>query len=276
MVFRQKNRLEKTGQNFSLSRVIFYFLLPIFLAVSVYILVFSNFLKISQIEIEGNKDLASSDVSRKVSLEISGKYLKFFPKDNLILASKRKLEESIREEFRKIESVEIAKKFPGTLIIRIEERSSVILWCSGGPCYIVDGKGYVYTGINLEEEDKIPPDLIKLVDRSAHPVNLREKVLDESFVSYLSDLREEIKKSDLEIEDEWSTPSPVSEDVEITAKDGWKLIFSSAVKASKAIRTLQAFLSEELKSGDKDRLEYVDLRAEDKVFYKLREDESEN
>jgi cell division septal protein FtsQ len=272
LLFRKKLQSEKSEWNFNVSKIVFYFLSLMFLAVAAYVFIFSDFLKITRINVAGNIDLSSAGITDKINSDLSGKYWNIFPKNNLLLARIGNTEKYLREEFKKIETVEIYRKFPDTLMVKIKERSAVILWCTGGPCYIIDEKGYAYTGINLEQQENLPADLIKMVDTSAHPVALGEKTLDESLVAYLSNLRNELKKPDIEIEDEWHTPSPVSEDIEIITKEGWRLIFSTEINPSKSLRTLKTFLNEELKE-DRSKLEYADLRVEDKVFYKMKEEE---
>lgn len=269
---RVKKRREEAPVRFS--RIAFYFLFLVFLGVAAYVFFFSPFLEINTIAISGTKNLSRENIFNDIRSEYGGKYLKFIPKNNLILVSNKRIERNIADHFRKIKSVEIRKIFPDTLQVNIEERKSLILWCAGGPCYIVDERGYAYTGIGLDSPEVSQNNLIKLVDNSAQPVIMGEKILNEDYIIFLMNLREELSKTDVSINDEWNTPSLVAEEVEIKTQEGWRLYFSEKVIPDKALRTLKTFLEEEVPAEKKSQLEYVDLRVENRVYYKLREDET--
>lgn len=252
------------------SRILFYFLAPLFCGMAIYIFIFSSFLEIKKISISGTKELVSEDIFKDLESSLGGKHLKFIPKNNFILVSKNELEKNLADHFRKIKLVVIKKIFPDTLAVDISERKSLILWCSGGPCYIVDENGYAYIGIDLDSPEVVQNNLIELVDTGARPITIGEKILNEKYVSFLISLREEIgKNAGININAEWHTPSMVAEEVEINTEEGWRLYFSGSVKPEKAIRTLKTFLDGEIGEERRSKLEYVDLRVENKVYYKL-------
>lgn len=256
------------------SRMLFYFLLVVFLTVAGYVLLFSPYLKIQAISIHGIKELDYDAVTAKTASVIQGKYLKIIPKDNYFLVSKRKMSKNLTEEFKKIKLVKIKKMFPGAISIEIKERDSLILWCSGGPCYIIDESGFAYTSSDLDAPEVVQNNLIQIIDTSARPVEIGEKILNEEYVLYLLALREKIKKNDLKVSEQWYTPSLVADEVEIETSYGWRVYFSSKINPDRALRTLKAFLDGEI-DDKRERLEYVDLRIENKVFYRLKnEDDS--
>ncbi len=256
------------------SRMLFYFLALLFCGAAVYVFIFSAFLEIKTIGVSGTKELAGEDILKDLKLSLGGKYLGLVPKNNFILVSKNKLEKNLSEHFRKIKSLEVKKKFPDALLLNIEERKSLILWCSGGPCYIVDESGYAYAGIDLDSPKVVQNNLIALIDTGARPVIVGERILNEEYVSFLISLREEIGKgTGINVNTEWRTPSIVAEEVEIDTEEGWRLYFSENIKPEKAIRTLKTFLDEEIGKEKRNELEYVDLRVENKVYYKLKNTE---
>lgn len=252
------------------SRILFYFLAPLFCGVAIYIFIFSSFLEIKTISVNGTKELAGEDILKDLKSSLGGKHLGLIPKNNFILVSKSKLEKDLAGHFRKINSVGVKKIFPDILAVDISERRSLILWCSGGPCYIIDENGYAYIGIDLDSPEVVQNNLIELVDTGARPITIGEKILNEEYVSFLISLREEIRKNaGININTKWHTPSMVAEEVEIDTEEGWRLYFSGNVKPEKAIRTLKTFLDEEIGGEKRSKLEYVDLRVENKVYYKL-------
>ncbi|MCD6149329.1 FtsQ-type POTRA domain-containing protein [bacterium] len=266
---KRKKEKEKRSVFF---RMAFYFLLIAFAGVTVYIFMFSPFLQINYVELRGVEELEYEKVSKELSCLLDGKYLGFISRNNFILISERKIKNHLTEKFKKISEVEVEKKFPDTVKVRIVERKSLLLWCSGGPCYIIDEKGRAYSGADFESPEIKENNLIRLEDASAKPVNLGEKVLGEDYINFILELTEEIKKEALaDISGEYQTACRAAEDVRIKTAAGWDIYFSSKVPAKQSARTLKTFLEKEMGEEKRKNLEYVDLRVENKVYYKFKD-----
>ncbi len=255
-------------------RVVFYFLSLLFLGATIYVFVFSPFTRVENCVLGGTNELSYNDVLEKVKNSLEGNFLGFIPKNNFFLVSEKRINRELTAEFKKIKSVEVTKVFSQSIIVNITERKSLIVWCSGGPCYIIDEQGYAYTGTDLDSPEVVQNNLIKITDTSARPVILGEKVLSEEYIRYLINLREEIEKTPIvEITSEWMTPSAVAEEMEIFTQEGWRMVFSAKITPEKAIRTLKTFLEEEIDEEKRKKLDYVDLRVENKVYYKLKNED---
>lgn len=268
---KKKKEKEKRSVFF---RIVYYFLLIAFVGVTIYIFIFSPFLQINHLELRGVEDLEYDKVSKELHYLSKGKYLEIIPRNNFILISKRKIRNHLMEKFKKISEVKVEKIFPDTIKVEITERESLLLWCSGGPCYIVDEKGCAYSGADFESPEIKENNLIRLADASAKPVNLGEKVLNKDYISFVLELAEELKKeAPINISSECQTSCRVAEDVRIKTSEGWDIYFNGKISAKQSIRALKTFLEKEMKTEDKERLEYIDLRAENKVYYKFKDEE---
>ncbi|MCX6765575.1 MAG: FtsQ-type POTRA domain-containing protein [Candidatus Moranbacteria bacterium] len=259
-------------------KVLYYILLMLFLGVTVYVFFFSSFLQVKSFAIKGIKSLPSEEVLRKITSPLEGNYLGFVPRNNLVLISEEKLKSDLSRQFRRIKSVEIKKSFPDLLAINIEERVSLVLWCSGGPCYLVDEQGYAYNNADLDSPEVTQNNLIRLVDISAQPVNIGERLLSSEYLNFVIAAREALKKElGIELSDEFQTRSRFAEEIQIETSEGWKAYLSSQLPLNQSVRTLKTFLEEEVDSSKRGRLEYVDLRVNNKVYYKMKEeDKSQN
>jgi cell division septal protein FtsQ len=271
---KQPIRREDPEKKRPIGRLVYYFLLLLFFAVVIYILFFSQFLNVQALALQGTNELSHEEVLEKINSSYQGKYLGFLPKNNIILISKEKIKKNLLSDFPKIKNVAIKKIFPSSLDIHVEERSSLILWCSGGPCYIIDEKGYAFTAVPLDVPEVVENNLIKLVDTSARPISVGQKIIEENYVNFLLELREKLRNTDIGIGEEWKTPSLVAEEVEIPAASGWRIYFSGKLSLEKSLRTLKTFLEEEVPAEKREKLEYVDLRVENKVYYMLKGEEN--
>ena len=278
-MFREKKKIswakkEKKRNPFVL-RIIFDVLLVTFLAAVGYILFFSPYLQINQLFLGGVEELDYEKVIAEINYNLDDKYLKVIPRNNFVLISINHLRNDLMEKFRKIESVEAEKIFPGTITIKIKERKALMLWCSGGPCYIVDEKGYAYSGADFNSPEIKENNLIRLIDVSARPVTLGEKNLNPEFVQFTFGIRDKLgEELGISIGDEYFTKSAVAEEVQIKTNEGWDIYFSSQLSLDRSIVTLKLFLDDKINNDDKSKLEYIDLRVEDKVYYKFKDSEN--
>lgn len=257
-------------------RVAYFFMLAVFLGVTAYALIFSSFMRINYLNLEGTKELGYEEVYAKAEALMDGKYLDVFPRNNFILISKKKVQGVLLDEFKKIRSVAVEKKFPDTINIKIEERDALIIWCTKGPCYIIDEGGFAYAGADFDSDELKENNLVKLVDISAKPVTIGEQVLDEEYVKFIFSVREAFQENlSLDVSNEYVTKYRISGEVEVKTGEGWDIYLNSQLPLEKSVRTIKAFLEKEIDEEARKRLEYLDLRVENKVFYKIRDKEGQ-
>lgn len=265
---KKKKQKEKHSVFF---RAVYYFLLAAFAGVTAYIFIFSPFIQINYLRLEGTEELGYEKVLEELKISLSGKYFGFIPKNNFVLISKKKIRNRLMEKFKKVSNVEVKKVFPDTVNVKITERKALLLWCSGGPCYIIDEEGCAYGGVNFESSEIKENNLIKLVDVSAKPVSLGEKILSENYINFILELAEEIKKeAPISVLGEYRTACRAAEEVRVKTAEGWDIYFSSKIPAKQSIRTLKTFLEKEMDEEKRKNLEYIDLRVENKVYYKFK------
>lgn len=277
---KRRSFFEKKEKNLSnpvFSKIIFRFLVLIFIGATGYILLFSPFLEIKKISLEGINELKYEDVYNKISENFSGKYLHFISKNNLILISENKIKKEIAGSFKKVSNVEVQKNFPDGIIVRITERKALLVWCSNDSCFIIDEKGYAYTEADFESEEIKQNNLLNLRDSSEKDVHIGEKVLDEDYINFVIALEEELlKETGVTITGEYQTGSRIAEEVKVQTHEGWGIYFSSSLPVKGSLRTLKTFLDKEIDQEKRGKLEYIDLRAENKVYYKFRDEEQTN
>lgn len=256
-------------------KLLFRALLFAFAAATAYILFFSPLLEVNRILIKGNSELSAREIESIVQENIQGRYLKIAPKNNLILASSARIRSNLLNSFKKLSGVEVKKIFPDAIEISVQERKSLLIWCAAGPCYIVDENGYAYTGADFEAEEIKQNNLVTAIDTSAKPVSTGEKVLDPSYIQFISNIKDELeKKTGIKIAGEYKTGSRMAEEVNVRTEAGWEIYFSSSLPLDASLRTLSTFLEKET-AVKTDTFEYIDLRAESKVYYKLKETQTD-
>ncbi len=265
---------EEAPEDPIVARAIFRVLILFFVTAVIYVLFFSPFLGIKNIYLQGTSEIKYEEVYQEADRILSEKYFRFIPKDNLILVPEEEIKSRLLNNFKKISSVEIKKYFPDRIEIKIVERKTLFIWCSSGYCHIIDEKGYAYMGADFESEQLKQNHLINLVDDSSKSVATGDKVLKEEYINFVVNLRDELRKeTGLEITDEFHTQSRMAEEVKVATSEGWQLIFSSVIPIDNSLQSLKTFLEKQVNEDNRNKLEYVDLRAENKVYYKFKDEE---
>jgi len=252
-----------------ISKTVFYILSVGFLGVSIYVLFFSTYLNVSNIIISGNNELSLEELKRVVENGKQGKYFGTIPKDNFLLIRSDKVKQLLSGEFRKIKEVSVLKRFPDTLMISLQERKALLVLCSGENCFLIDENGIAYSQADFNSPELTQNHLIRISDKSLGEIKIGEEVATQAYIQYVLKLKDSLQGIGLAVEDEFWTPSLVADEINVKVCDGQELYFSTQFSLESAVKTLDIILKKEpLKTQQKD-VAYIDLRTENKVFYKL-------
>jgi cell division septal protein FtsQ len=277
---KRKSFFEKKEKNPGsplFSRLIFRLALLVFIGSVIYILFFSQFLEVKEVYLNGVSELNYNDVYGKITGPMEGKYFNAVPKNNLLLVSKKRIEKDLLDNFRKISSVEVEKIFPDKIRVKIIERKALLLWCSAGPCYIIDENGYAYSGADFESDEIKQNHLIRVADISAKPVIMGEKILSGDYISFVSSIKDELNKEmGLPITDEYQTQSRIASEARVKTEEGWDIYFNADLPIEGSVLSLKTFMEKEINQDQRNNLEYIDLRAENKVYYKFKDESQTN
>lgn len=265
---RRKIERERGGRRkTSFSIFLFYFASLSFFGVLFYIIFFSPFVAISKIIVNGNNNNFEEIIIEEINRNISGKYLGIVQKNNIILISRGKLEKKIKEKFKQIRSVKIKRKFPSALEVRIKEREFKMIFCEKNNCFKLDEEGYFWE-VAPEGENYSK---LKLITEDEKDFFLGERILETEYINYIQEMKffleEDLK---LEIENEFRTKTLVSRDVRIKTKEGWEIYYNTAIDLEKENNMLKVVLNNKIEKEKRTELEYVDLRIDNKVYYKFK------
>jgi cell division septal protein FtsQ len=259
----------KKRKPINFARLFFYCTFLIFLISVPYLFFFSPFMRIVHVEITGNENISEEEILEKINSELSGNFLFFLEKRNFFVLSPRKMEQLVLSEFRQIRSVEAEKKFPSEIRVKIFERTPSLVLCAD-KCFILDEQGEAYREKDISDGTE-ESNLFHLEDLSRKEILLGEKNLDSQYVDYLTTLKVKVDDEIVLTQNEIQTPSLVSKDIRVMTHEGWRIFFNQNIDIEKELEMLKAVLKNKI--GEKQRvdLEYVDLRIDNKVYYKFKD-----
>jgi hypothetical protein len=264
-----KKETSKKGGVFS--RFLFWLLLIGFLGICIFLLFFSTFLDISKITIQGNQEISSVEIEKVVEKSLEGNYLRYLPKKNFFLVSEKNISGAVKNIFNRLEVASIEKKFPDMISVKVVERKAELVWCSGGVCYFADRSGLVYGGAAGTEEELRAGNFLVVVDDSAIPVDMSETKISPDFIGYVESvnvmIRDDLK---LDVTQSYHTPGIASQEVSVMTGEGWTLKISSEYPVDEAKKIMQTLFEKDLNEEARKNLDYLDLRVNGKVYYKMR------
>ncbi|MDP1619643.1 MAG: FtsQ-type POTRA domain-containing protein, partial [bacterium] len=242
-----------------------------FLGASAYALFFSPLLRVKSVAVDGLESLDRRSVIDVADGVMGRKYFDMLDGSNLILASRSGIEKALKDKFKKIESVEIDKRFPDRLLINIKEHRSIMVFCSGPSCYVIDRNGRAYAQADFQSSELDEQKLIVLRDLSQRNLPMAEVSIEIGLAEFLKKVKNAMDRDlNLKIKQEWSTPILISGNLRAETAEGWKIYFNYAIDADKEIEMLETVLKNSLDGIARADLEYIDLRLDNKVYYKLK------
>ncbi len=238
-----------------------------------------DFLSINKVEITGNDIVAKEDLREIIDKNLEGNYFWLFSKNNILISPRHIIKTKITGDFPRIREVNLNLDLPRTLNINITERNPYILWCSGvattTECYFADEEGYIFeraSGFSENTFFKYYIDLSELkpgdgfIPRKPNsPV--RQVILGGEEFKEVADFVKFIEGLNLE---PYKFVAEKEKNEIYFGSGKSKIIFDKNQDVKEVMNNLQSVLNmedfEDIENFKK--LEYIDLRFGNKVFYK--------
>ncbi|KKQ53631.1 MAG: hypothetical protein US70_C0001G0035 [Parcubacteria group bacterium GW2011_GWD2_38_11] len=260
---------EKKASRF-FSVFIFYTLLVCFIAVTGYVMFFSQHLQITSIVVSGTKELDGQEIQQIVSDSLAGKYLGIIPKNNFLFVSQGKFENLLNDKFKKIRTLSVIKKFPDTVNIDIDERKALLVWCSNEKCYLLDENGTAYSEADFSSPELLGNNLLQINETNGREVVIGTKIIEPFYEQYVLAIKDALRIDGFEITGQYFTPSRMAEEINVKTNQETEFYFSTQFSLDSAMRTLTTILKKEIPEDKKSEIAYIDLRNENKAFYKFK------
>lgn len=235
-------------------------------------------LQIKNIIVRGNKVLTEDEIKQKVGEELSGKYLRVFPKTNVFLYPQKIVEGDLPAAFPRIASVSANLDTERILTISLTEREPFALWCgrditevsADDPCAYIDDQGFVFAKAPHFSENAYFEFYGKGILPEGNPIG-------HDFLPLAS--YQNILKIKERLESFRASPVKiaVADDgsAEFTEKGGYSIRFNIDDSLASLEANMQAVFREKKwgNTASAGSLEYLDFRFGNKVYYKYKDTE---
>lgn len=249
---RQKNFLRRWAI------LLIFFLVPAILLWSFF---WIPYFRISNIQIEGYDNAAR--LKNLVFAGSSSTNIALVPKNHFFLVSPSKIAALIKKEGFGV--ADVSKKLPNTLIIKFAQHAPWLIFCppagraGSNTCFYVAKNGVLSDFAPRFSENPLP--MLKI---SVPEAELGQEVIPPETADRVFKFN-----ADLKTINALMTAVEISESIKISLKEDWQIYLDKNFDPIKISRDLELLLREQIKDGRKN-LEYIDMRFENKAFYKLR------
>lgn len=223
------------------------------LAGAAYALFLSPVFKIKEVVILGTQKISPEEVRDNLTC------------DNIIFTTRKSIKSQLLKKIPEILDLKISKNlFKRRLEINIQERETIGILCKqdADSCFYFDKNGVIFENAPNTSGSLI----IVIKDYSQRDLKLGDAALDGNFIDTATVIKEElfqkmgIGTSSFDIE------SYPAEKLRVITGESWYILFSLKRDIKSQLSALKAALDEKIQ--DRMSLEYVDLRIENRIYYK--------
>lgn len=249
----RKKALEKRKKKRRIG-IIAFFLFFILIVFGIYYLLFGSYFRISDIKVHGNEDVKSGQILAFI--------LNYLEKDKISPSywtiNNEYLSDKIKDNFH-FKKVDVEKKLPNRLSIKIVERDSKFIISSGDDNYILDEQGVVMRSISEEEIEEFS-NLLKIIDKTSTASSLKNQMISAKEIVFFYKISNFLSNHELKI-NFWEK----EEHNGLTAilSNNIKIYFNTEESINKQLGKLEGII-DKLEGNS----EYIDIRFGDKIYYK--------
>lgn len=248
LVWKPRNKPRAFAE---VSEPIFKVGIGVILILLVYVLIGSPLFVLTNLKIAGNHLVEASEIENSV-------FNNGFKSINVFLFNENKAAKQVLSVINQIKDVKFKKQiFRRTLLITIEEHTSTIIWQTNNERFMVNRSGAIY---DIASSDS---PLVVVEDLKNVPVNLNQKIVTTDFVEFVTAVVSNLPRRTNLSARRILVPETTFE-INVITSEGWTIIFDT----TRSVDTQISNLIKVLRSIKESPSQYIDLRIEDRVYYR--------
>lgn len=269
---KKKYRLRKRKPFYRKKFFWFGTLILLFLSGAFYLAIFFPGFQIKQIQVIGAKEISSEEIQNLAQDYIARDFL-FFSSKSIFFANTKEIKQVLLQRFLLIANVNLKRKFPNKLVVEVEERKPVAIFCQQDSqqnsefvrkCFFMDKKGVIFEEL-LEEIEENKNNYLIIINLGFKEGLLGREVIKREILNKSLEIREHLKEKMTYI------VQAKEDKLIVRTIEGWEIYFSSRDDISRQIFNLSVVLEEKFPEQKRKNLEYIDLRFGNRIFYKFTE-----
>lgn len=226
-----------------------------------------SFWNIQNISVIGNGAVSEDSIRDIARNEIQGSYIHLYPKSNILLFPKSRIEQAILSKFSRISDVKVTLKSLKEIEVSVVEQKPSALWCIDmhASCFFLNSDGFIFD-TSPQFTDNVF--VVYTGNIKDNPIGQRYVSADEfskldTLVHQILSLNLKVVSVDALPDNDYAFMLSTGETIFITTRQSTDVTFSN----------LESVLSDpklQLRKGDGLSVLSIDLRFGNKVFYKQK------
>lgn len=264
MSYKDEAQLQKRRKIFSRGWKYVIFVCAI-ATLTIVVLFFAKLFDVRTVTTQLPNALSVEQVSDVIQEVLDERVLGITRRHNSVLLPMSRIRSVLITKFPRIQSVEVTRLSIHDLQVVIHERKRSGIWCfpAQTACYYYDDEGIAF--------DEIAPStgslFIPIQDNRDRRIILGAEVESETWRNKLGDARKILQFGNIPIA-RIEIPADSFDLFEVITQEGWKILFSIGTDVRLQASSLQLFLKDKISAETRKNLEYIDLRIEDRIYYK--------
>lgn len=238
--------------------------ISIIIILGVYLFFFSSLFEIKKTNLSGLSRIEEKEILNLINIQKEKNFLLLFKQKNLLILNKDQLAENFEKKYE-FAKIEIEKKFPNTLNIKIQEKSLALIWLEEGIYYNTDIDGRIISEVSpLDISKDIYPIIENKTEQNIENYQIN---FDKQKIDYALDLFSEFIIDVPDIKLEKIIFDKDIDAIKIRVAGGPEIYFNLQEDLNKQINKLITIKNEILKN-DFYQKTYIDLRYGERVYYR--------
>ncbi len=260
---QEKLELKKKEKKSFKKKILFLIIFILILAV-IYGVFFSPAFAVTKIVVSGtNKIGESAKMEEIVKNFLSQKRFLVLSQKNILFLSRGGLKRIFDQKFD-FETVEVGIDWPHTLWLKVKEKKPSLIWQNGEDYYTVFNDGRI--------KAKASKDGFELPLASygtTTDLTIGAEVVSREIINYLEKLSPLFNFYFKEIKIKEFIIPQISEkrEVKLITNENWYILFNLAEEPENGLKKVKTVVEQKF-GQDREGLEYIDVRYQDKVYYK--------
>jgi cell division septal protein FtsQ len=225
-------------------------------------------LQIHRIAVTGLQALDERAVRARIDGTLAGTRWLVFPRRSFPIADTDAVEADLARDFPRIRVVSATKKFPDMLNVSVVERVFWGVFCTGNAaqeCAYIDPDGVAYERAPRPRGSLI----ISIQSDSGEDIVPGAQAIDPGLMRQIRALEQGIAAQTNITPADFELRARAPDEIRAVSADGMTMIFVRQDDYAPVLKILKRVLEGEIKER-RERLDYIDLRFDNKVFYKMK------
>lgn len=268
-IFLDSRRLRR--QTFFSRIAVFFAVLGLMIAAFVAFFYIPYF-RIKIVSISGLETLRSSEIEKSIRDFVSGREFWVLPRSSIFILSEDMIISHLAKNFPKLFkiSMKVEGLYPAALAVSVKERTTWAVVCSSATlatsqnnCFYASSDGFLF-GPAPKESGSL---FLHIQDERTENYDVGNHFLDGSELNRINIILERIKATTGKSVDEITVKKNEIFYYEATNDAGWKIIFDSKTDPKRTGENFALAYKNTL-GEDLSKVDYIDLRFENRIFYK--------